>query len=460
VIAAAMLAVLTGAIPLELAAPARVVWIADAPAETVTCGVSAAEWFCGGIPDGARGIVVILGANGIAFAITGQPGAAISAFRSWGRAVAIQRGAVSDTDLARAKASVWSPERSRIRANTTRLTATIDAAVDVLPVAPGLFWVAGNDTDADAFVVVDGGEFAVTRVPISSLRDGNVEVPLLVAPALASVLIGRVEDARGDDVDATDVELFELLQPPRSSDDDRLLERPMVRVGLVTTGTDGSFAFTHLGEGPFVVSITDATRGRTRMVVPSAGRPVTLRLTPPSRARGRVLSQRMPVSSARVRLVPDPQQFIAASDARDLASLDVVTGVDGRFVLTLPPIASGVVQVVAPDGRSVRVPLPGRSGRGDIELGDISLSEARRLTIRVAAASGCVLSAVGPAGMLGLSVVREAGVMGIVHWLDLPEAGQWSLDAECDGRLALVEPATVLVDAAGPPPIVDARIVR
>src|SRR5262249_20923823 len=148
---------------------------------------------------------------------------------------------------------------------------------------------------------------------------------------------------------------------------------------------------------------------------PSAGKAVTVRLTPPSHARGRVLRGGTPSVGARVRIVPDSKAFVAASDVRDFASPDAGTGADGRFVLPLPPVVSGVIQVVAPDGSSVRVPIPARAGSGDIELGDIALTEPRRLIVRVVGGTGCVLYAVGPAGTLGLSVVREVDTMGIVH---------------------------------------------
>src|SRR5262249_24353250 len=114
-----------------------------------------------------------------------------------------------------------------------------------------------------------------------------------------------------------------------------------------------------------------------------------------------------------------------------------------------------------PDGAAVRVPVPAAISPGtssDRSLGDISLPHPFRLTVRLLDADACQLSAAGPLGSLGLSVVLATAASN-VHWFDLPEAGEWVLNAECGGIPRNLQPSVVRVTGQTDVAI-EARVVK
>jgi hypothetical protein len=134
------------------------------------------------------------------------------------------------------------------------------------------------------------------------------------------------------------------------------------------------------------------------------------------------------------------------------------SGDDGLFALRLPPSHSGQIQIIALDGISTRISLP-PSAKPDaaISLGDVSLPELRRVTIRLASPLACQLTAVGPLGRTGMTIVQAVAGVG-VHWLAVPEAGEWALSALCDGVRRAVVPLVIVVPADGGEIIIDAAI--
>lgn len=453
---AIFLVTISGAVPRGLIAPSEIAWVTDDESQLVTCQLSALSWSCEA-PQQPRGIIVVTGANGIAYRM---PEGDDFAIRPWGRLLVVQSDATPDADPVGVSVSAWMPERSQWRTNTKRLDITQDRSIDVVRVSQRAFWVAGDETDRAGFVRLDVGQFASTRIMWNVVRDADFRVPLVITPTLAATLRGHVRSSTDSDVDGTDVELFEPLIPDSSASDEALLEAESIRIEAAKSDAIGDFAFDSVGAGPFVVVVTDAMRGRGTAVVRLTSSPVTIRLTPPRRARGRVLRQQAPAIGTRVRLLPDPAKFLAATDARDLATIDVITDLDGRFSLPLPPQAGGELQFVGADGGVRRVALPSGTAAGDVDLGDISLPGARRAAIRLAATGSCTLTAVGPVGGFGLRSVAESSTEGIVHWLDVPEPGSWTLNAECDGRTANIQPSMIFVADEDVPTIVDARVIR
>jgi hypothetical protein len=457
-----LLASIGGLVPPGIVAPSRAVWIGQDAAGAITCELQIAlRWSCEGISADAHGLVAIVGAGQLAYATREAAIAGSFVIRRWGRSIIVQPGAISDEDFAAITMTAWSPARSRFLTQSTRLVATADSSIDVIPIAPGLFWIAGDDVDRDAFVMLQSAGMATARIPIAMLS-GNAEDPFYVTPALPRSLTGRIVTSRGDDVGDTDVELFEPTSPAsdRSSTPD-LLASTMIETGRVKSAADGSFVFDHVGVGPFLIVVTDASRGRGRLFVTSPSEPAVVHLTAPVRAIGRVLRGQSPAGGARVRFVPDAEAIMASADVRDLAAPERTTAEDGRFAFALPPVTAGMLQVVSADGASIRVPMAGRGPSGDIDFGDLVLPDSRRVAVRLDAEDEeCVLSAVGPIGVLGLSIVRESQVLGRVHWLDLPEPGTWTIDADCGGQPTPVDPPAIVVAATGPDLIVDARVVR
>jgi hypothetical protein len=459
-----LLALITiaGAVPRELVAPARVAWIGAKPSQAIVCLLqSTTRWSCDGIPPDASGVVVIVGDGGIASIMVEPSGAGNPVLRRWGRAIYVQPASGVEDDLGKLQVTSWVPDRSSVRLLSTRFVPMRNTDVDITRLAPGIFWIAGDDVQADAFLSLDAAAFATTRIPIDWVLAGDVESPVYVIATLPSTLTGRVQDSRGADVADTDVELFELLVAPVDTQSvDDLLSRSMIRTGRTRSGDDGTFSFERLASGPFVIMANDADRGRGVTIVRSLAEPVVVRLSPPLRVTGRVLRHQLPVTGARLRFVPDADAFRSSTDGHDLTSQEQVSGSDGRFELAFPPLRSGMLQVVAPDGAAVRVSVVGNGSDHRLALGDIALPDPRRVIVRVLGGDACVLFAAGPVGQLGMTVLRESAASDNLHWFDVPEAGQWALDADCQGRPATVDPPLFAVSVERSDVMVDVHIIR
>ena len=451
-------AVVTGTLPPSLAQSSRIVWMAPGEAAPIPCAVDAGRWTCPAIPDPAHAVVVAIAADAIGF----QPGASGAAMkiRRSGRLITIEPGAAAPEDLHDLRVTAWVPQRSAVRARSTRLAVAVDPATDVLPLSATTFWLATDVADPDAFALIEGPSVGRVRIPTALAIDGPLEAAFYVSAQPASALAGRVVSTRGDVIADAEVELFEPVVSQRiDAAADDLQSRPMTRIGSTQTDANGEFHFDRMAGGPFVASVLDP-RGRGSAVVRTASEPVTIRLEAPARATGRVLRNRAPVEGARVRFLPDAALLAAAPNGRDLVSSEEATAADGRFALPLPPAPSGVVQVIAPDGASVRVPLARASASADVQIGDVSLPDPRRLLVRVLDAAACQLMAIGPLASVGFTIVA-AGVAGPnLYSLDLPEPGQWMLNLRCGEQEVPIQPAMVVVSDDGAPPLVDLRVLR
>jgi len=457
-IALAALTVLSGVVPAGLTAPARIEWVSANPTSLVICSLQEArQWTCTGDVS-AGGVIVIAGENGVAYSINRRGADAAMTVRRFGRLLATTAGTAGGSG-APVTVSVATVDRPPLRPHATRLFTKPVDNVDIVTVSRDSVWIAWDEADADAFLTVNADDLATSRIRLQLVADGDAAVPFVLAPALPITLTGRVENRRGVALDATEVELAEFLEePPVDASDADLLTLPMVQTRRAITTDAGEFAFDRLGAGPLVVSVIDATRGRARIVIRSALNPVTIRVSPPPLATGRVLSHDVPVPGARVRFVPNVQTLIAALDIRDSAAVTVQSDEEGRFSLALPPATDGTVQVIGLDGNTTRLPPLPPHVTADIEFGDISLPDHRRLVVRLSTTAECVLNAVGPTGSLGVSIVAESAASANLHWFDLPEPGQWMLEADCGGRTVALVPPIVLVPAEGPDTMLDTRL--
>jgi hypothetical protein len=341
-----------------------------------------------------------------------------------------------------------------------RFVPVADQAVDIVQLSNVAFWIAGSTSDADAFLSIDGSAIGSLRAPLTDVKEGPPELPLFVPAPMAFPLTGRVRGRAAQDVEGAEVELYEPLTKPSP---DRAFESlPMVRRRQTRSDGSGSFTFERLAPGIYLIVVTDSMFGRATARVESLADPLTIQLIPPRRATGRVLRGMLPVPSARVRFLPDRDAFVGSADPRDLVAEETPTDADGRFSAALPSQLAGTLQVIAPDGASARLPLRSASQSGDIAVGDITLSEQRRLAVRLLDPASCTLSAVGPLGAIGLTVVH-ATESGAVHWFEIPEPGDWALDAACEGQDYAVQPMIVSVPATAPDamiPIVDVRLLK
>jgi len=460
-IAVALAVQIAGFVPQGLTAPSRVIWIDSDPSPHVTCRLAAPRgWECEGAFDPARGLVVVVGENGVAYQRLVAGDGSGTAITRWGRLVIVTSGSVAPEDVRDVRIATWTPVRPRTRLQSKRLTPVKDTSIEVVRLAETAFWIAGGDSDPDAFLTLEGPAIASTRVAIAGLADGPPETPVYVPAAMPFPLDGRVQTAKGEDVDGADIELF---QPPPTFVDDPSLDlasQSLIRAAATRSDQNGRFSFGRLSTGPFLISVLDGTRGRGISVVRSLGEPVVIRLVAPITATGRVLRNRLPVADARVRFIPSMDALLASADATALAAEDRTTAADGRFAFQLPPVTTGTIQVIGPDGASIRIPVSRPSASGHIDIGDVSLPDHRQLTVRLVNADACVLSATGPLDGLGLTIVRATAAGPMIYAFDIPEPGTWALDAECAGRSYNVEPLVVDIAATGPTLSIEARVIR
>jgi hypothetical protein len=448
-----------GAIPSDVGAPARIVWVPiDARSADVRCDIiPPAAWSCDGVAPDTRGIVVMVGNDGMAARAVGV--ATIDpATTVWGRIVYVTPGELAPEELRNLSLSAFKPRRPHVRQQTRRFEAAQDDDVHVTKVSETTFWVGGSGADPDGFVALAGPGIGDLRVPTRLFSEGAPEDPVFVAARAGASIAGRVYGIHGDDADGAEVELWEPLRPdePRERLDDITAA---IRRAEIRAGRDGSFRFDRVGEGPMLLAASHGTLGAARRWITNAAQPVDLELTPRPRATGRVLKRGLPAASALIRFVPDADAFAASVDPRDHVTQEVRTANDGTFSLPLPPKHAGAIQIVLDDGSVARVVLTSAPIKTERALGDIAVPDGAHLTVRVLDSAGCGVVAVGPLGMLGLTTVRAASVSG-VYELDLPEAGVWSLAAECGRAVIGIEPPVVVVPGDRALPPVDARVVR
>ncbi len=456
----------TGPIPLTLRSAARALWIAASPdAESVRCDVSAPhEWSCDGLLPDARGLVVLVGDGAVATLGVGLSGlrADAATVAKWGRVVHVTAGGAAPEDLHDLELTTWKPERSRARPQTRRFAPIRDDDVQTVRVSETTFWVSGNAVDPDAFVALEGPAIGRSRLSTLRLSEGVPDDPIFLPATTAVTIGGHVHGPHGEDAGGADVELFELLDSRQIGDamPEQLDERtPLLRGWSVTASPDGSFQFDRVSIGPLRIAASHSSFGSGGVWVGLVGPAVDITLTPAPRAKARVLRHGLPVPAARVRFLPDPDAWAASVDPMDHVTEETRTKDDGTFALPLPRKPTGTIQVLLDDGTGVRVAVPNLQTTGDVLLGDLTVPDPRRLVVRLLDGVACDLLAVGPLGALGLKVVRATSRTG-VYELELPDAGSWALNAECRGVVYEIEPPVVALPPDGPPPAVDALVVK
>jgi hypothetical protein len=452
----------SGPVPTSVAAPARVAWVAQDDSEPpVECALPRpSTWACHSWSPHPRGLVVIIDADGGVAAIP----VALATTQSmpvegrWGRVVRIVPGPVPLEDLHDVKTSVWRPARSASRIQTLRFEAEEDPGVTVLRLSDSAFWITGGVADPDGYVRIDGPAVASVRLAIVGFQDGPPEVPLFADVSPPMSIEGQVVDGRGLGVEDAVVALWVSLRPGEVRADKKDAGRAFLRWAEARSGPEGQFEFPRTASGSYEISAIHASAGRGSTTIASLAEPVILRLTTPGFARGRVRRHGLGVAGARVRFVPDATTFSNSTDPAEHVSAEASTDTEGRFALPLPPVRRGAVQVQAPDGSVVRLPLLTTRGSRDVDLGDIPLPDARTITLRVLDPRACEFTAAGPLGELGLVMVHSTPMSIGVFQLALPEPGLWALDAECAGRTVGVEPSLVVVPAGGPEVTIDIRL--
>jgi len=449
-----------GIVPPTLTAPSRAIWIADDASQDGRCAlVSPRQWACVGLGDAPRGVLIIVGADGVVRVNVGPSMAGSGAVRRWGRVVVVTDGGINPDDLAQVSLEPWKPNRSRVRPRAMRFGRVREPAMDIVRVSNRMFWVAGNDVDTDTFLELDGPTVGSARLPASELMNGAPDLPLYLSAVAPASLTGRVQSSDGRDVDDVAVEIFEPLSLVPDQRSEQLESLPLIQRAETRTDRNGAFTVDRLVSVPLLAIVNDPVRGRGAALVHVFGESIVVRLVQPVRATGRVLRHHIPVDGARVRFVPDADAYSSSGDPNDLLTGEQTTGGDGAFELPLPSIRSGAIQITAPDGTTARVVPSMLPMSKTVALGDIELPDHRRIALRLVDASGCLLAAVGPLGRLGMTTVQALPI-GDLRIVDFPEPGEWALTIVCDRIRHAIDPPIIDVTPGGPERTVDVRVVR
>jgi hypothetical protein len=449
---------LTGSIPSTFDAVAQVIVLPADTGDALTCPIESRRWRCPDPTPAEPAVVVIIGESMIAARIVAGAASEDGAegVHRWGRLVRIAAGGVAPNDLHDLAASGWKPERSHVRPHTVRFLPAEESSIRIVRVSDRAFWVAGDDSADDAFLSIVGPAIARMTMSVSGLVDSPPDAPVVIQAVAPAVLSGRVVTTRLEPAADVDVELFEPLRRGETRAQD---SAEMVRRTATRTDADGNFSIDRLAPGSYTVAAIHPSLGRGTIAIDSLSATVVVRLTPPARASGRLLRARVPEPDARVRFVPDPVALADSPDVSQLVADATTTSADGLFALALPPVHDGIVQIVTRGGVSIRVPLSGKGTGTEIALGDIDVPEPMRLIVRLFGAESCTLAAAGPLNGLGMAIV-PASQTGSNYWFDLPEGGEWSLNAECDGVSRRTDPSIIVVRPSAKDSAVDVRIVK
>src|SRR5205814_622902 len=141
----------------------------------------------------------------------------------------------------------------------------------------------------------------------------------------------------GDPVDGAQVELFTALVYTDNLQHAAPQDSALVRVSVARTEADGGFQFHQLESGAYLVVVRDPALGRGEAWTSTAESDAVVKVIAPTRAIGRVLRRRIPVSNARVRFVPDALAWGVSVDPTEHITIDTYTDDTGRFVMGLPP---------------------------------------------------------------------------------------------------------------------------
>lgn len=452
----------SGPVPTSLPAPSRVVWIAQDDREPPPeCSLpQPSAWVCQSLSPNSRGLVVIVGAQeGVAAIPIGLGDAnATPVVRAWGRVVRLTPGGVPQEDLHDVRVSAWRPLRPRSRLLTQRFSAAEELRITVVRLSDEVFWVAGNAVDPDAYLRIDGPALASARLAVAGFPDGPPEFPVFADVSPPVSIRGRVVDGHGQDVENAVVELWAPLRPWEGHRGESEAGKNLLQWATIRSDREGRFDFPRMAPGQYEIFAFHASAGRGAATVLSVAEPVLLKLKPPAVATGRVLRHGLAVEAARVRFVPDVAALSESTDPAAHVSEEASTDTDGRFLLPLPPVRKGAVQVNAPDGSVLRVPLPPAPGSTSVSLGDITLPDKRTVFLRLMGPLDCKVAAAGPLGELGLTMVHATSESAGTYQLQLPEAGIWILEVQCHGRGYDVEPPAFVVPADGPDVTVDIRL--
>ena len=421
-------------------------------------------WECIGVPTDKAGLAVLPYEDGLAWQIAEAASVAIQSVTTqharWGRIV--QLLGPSESAFADVSATILR-ERKLGRAATTRVVLVPDPTSTVYRLGPSSLWVVGHQDLEDRVLELRGAAIATHQAALSQVVDGPALLPYYLHLSRPQDVSGQVLDGRSRPVAAALVTLFESSGSRHRGKGDEVKRRAGAGrqrwVAEVMTDDHGRFQVSGLLHKEYEFVVVHPVQGRGLAQRRVDGRTVVLRLQAMPRVRGRVLVDQLPAAGVPIRAVPHQRDLERARDPIGFVGPGVVTGIDGRFDLSVPPRGAGELVIGGRGVGIVRYPyatadqLPAVS-----ELGNIVLSGPREVLVQLDHGP-CELSAAGPVGLLGTEIVEAVSEGNHRHRLSVPEPGFWWLRARCRGEDREITPPFIRVEDRPHQPIINRMIL-
>ena len=273
------------------------------------------------------------------------------------------------------------------------------------------------------------------RVPADDWIGGPPEIPAFLDLRPGRVLEGRVVSSTDRPVAGALVSVSEVGPPDTMGDDPEVSGPTLWTVAELRSDEDGRFSLAGLGTAEYEVFALHAQHGRVRKRLTVSGRLQEFRLSVGRRAKGRVLRHGQPVPDLPVVLFPLLAEMKGAVDPLDYVARGTWTDDTGRFRVALPPLGQVSLRIGAPGFGATRISLaPADAETGVLDLGDIELPLPAKLIVTLAPELTCVVHAVGPVGLSGVSIVEPTGVTQGALVFELPEPGRWMMWTRCGNQ--------------------------
>jgi len=402
-------------------------------------------WSCMGVPLGAAGMVLAHDGQRLwSGPVAARAVTASMTPSSWGRLLLVSdRG---DDVPPRLRVTMARPVPPLRRPRSVRVETAALPDVRVTRIEPAVVWIAGDSSPPSSWIEIRSARSGPSYLLLADIVDGPPDVPVRVLLDDTRTVDAVILSDRALPAGGALVTVFRVIDPVPAAASAAAREPPPRRVfaSEALADGDGSVRLEGLGDGVYEIVAWHARFGRGSLLLPVGRDRVTITVTSPGIARGRVLAGGTPAAGVDVTVVPDPYAAALAEDLVDLKGGDARTGLDGRFAVTLAVGGGGEVRVGGGTHPVRRVPLP--AARVPIvELGDIELGHGVSVSIALDEDPGCDVRAAGPIGRAGLRIVTATRTGPGLFSMTLPEEGTWEFGLLCGRDERALLPSVVRV---------------
>jgi hypothetical protein len=401
-------------------------------------------WACWGAAAGDPAIAFCRAPDSLWWTIVSQGSAPDMRSSKWGRLLVVA-DALGETSGLRVKFA--HPVRPSQRVAGVRLDVSGVGGALATPVAPGLAWLSGADVPPEAWIEIRTDRSGPAYLALREAAGGSPSLPIVAQLEETRMVDGLAVGDRDQRASGALATLFRLIDPPPAAGGSSRETPRRVLVAETIADAGGEFHIDGVGDAEYEVVVWHSLLGRASAALPRRPGVVTIRLTSPGTARGRVLRAGKPVAGVDIISLPAPEAFRTAEDPIDVKGGDARTGADGRFAVMLAASGGGELRVGGGAFPIRRLPLP-RAPAAVLDLGDIDLGAPLEITIVLDQESPCDVRATGPVGQAGLQIVTSTRTGPGLFRMALPESGLWAFVLQCGRQERSLSPPAVQLTPA------------